>query len=136
MIETLEKIAKNDEIRNLLTTSGFWNENIIYAAAISNKSLELHQKLWEIIQEYFSPSEVFGMINFCDKDGDNILHNAIYWNTEEIVEFTWNQIKNLIQTKEEQTEYLNREGYKSHSLLQLSLNNKSKDPEVGTWVEI
>jgi len=135
MITSLEKVSEIGEIKNLLGTFGYCEENILHAATGRNKSLELHQKLWEVIQKYFSSSEILQMINYCDKDCDNIFHNAVYWNTKEIVEFTWNQIKKFIQTKEEQTEYLKVTGHYSHSLLQMSLENISKDPEVHTWVE-
>ncbi|KAL7013393.1 hypothetical protein ACKWTF_015371 [Chironomus riparius] len=134
MIKSLEKIATKHEIKVLLTTSGFWNENILQNAATLNKSLDLHKKLWEIIQEYFSSSEILEMINYCDSEANNILHQAVFWNSKEIIDLTWNQIKKIINKKEVQAEYLRRKGHRSHDLLELSEENQSKDPEVKNWV--
>jgi len=135
IIKTLdESILKND-IKNLLAELGFCNGNIIHTATIHNKSLELHKKLWEIIQKYFISPEILGKIHHYDRDGDNFLHNAVFWNKKEIVEFTWNQIKKFIKTKKEQSKYLKRKGHRSQNLLQMSSENKSKDQEVRTWVE-
>jgi len=96
MIASLEK----DEIKNLLGTFGYCDGNILHVATGRNKSLELHQKLWEIIQKYFSSSEILQMINYCDKYDDNILHNAVCCGIQKkLLSLLGIKLKNLFKQK-------------------------------------
>jgi len=60
-------------------------------------------------------------IEHCDNKSDNLLCCSVCGNTKEIVEFTWTQIKNFINTKDAQVEYLNRKGQNGKNLHQMPL---------------
>jgi len=136
MISEMEKFTNDKKIiRKLLTSFGKANTNLLQSVATDNKSLETNKIVWKIICKYFNNKEILEFIEYCDRDGDNLLCNVVFWNTKEIVEFTWNQIKIYINTKDPQAEYLNRKGHQGKSLNQLSLENQANDPQVADWVQ-
>jgi len=95
MIQELEKIASNEEIRNILDKLGIENRNLLQSAARQNESIEFHEYLWTIMRNYFSSQEVLDMINYKDKYGHNILFHVVGHNKKQILELTWNEIKNV-----------------------------------------
>jgi len=136
MISELEKLTNNKEIiRKHLTSFGHGNRNLLQSVATHNKSLETSKIVWKKICKYFDAHEILEFIEHCDEDDDNLLCCAVHCNTKVIVEFTWNQIKNFINTKDAQIEYLKRKGNQGENLHQLSLNNEENDLEIADWVE-
>ena len=93
----------------------------------------MHQLNWEIIENNFENCEILSIINQCDDSGDNILQNAVIWNTIEIVNFTWQKIKNFIYEQSDQIEYLEKKGHNDRDLKQLALENSLNDTSV--WVD-
>jgi len=94
----LEKIELHEEVKKLLINIGFKSRNLLQLAACQNKSLELHETVWEIIEKYFSSSEILQFIKYCDVYGHNVLLNAIEYNTKEVKELTWNKVSKIIIT--------------------------------------
>ncbi|CAG9805191.1 unnamed protein product [Chironomus riparius] len=131
----LETIASNVEIKEIILTNGFRNGNLLHEATLKNESLKLHEKLWQIVSKYLNFFEIMDFIHHLDGDGDNILHNVVFWNNAEIVQLTWNNITKFICNRNDQIEYLKESGHRQESLLQLSLENKSNDSEVEIWVQ-
>jgi ankyrin repeat protein len=136
IIKTLEESSIKSKIKSLFSNLNNCGENILHSALSGNKSLKLHQILWKIVKKYFESSEIVQkFINHCDNDGDNILHQAVFWNTKEIANFTWNQIMNFLLTKEELIEYLKQKGHKSKNLIRLSKGNVSNCTKIRVWVK-
>ena len=76
-------------------------------------------------------------INHVDKDGNNLLFNAVIeWRTKEIVELTWNEIKSFL-THEEQVEYLKLKGENGKNLKKIASKNINEDhkEEVIAWID-
>jgi len=98
MMNELEKIASKKEIINILKTIGFAKRNLLQSAAMLNKSADLHEFLWTKIKKYFSSEEILEMIKHTDEYGNNVSFYAARWNTKEILELTWKEIKNTFDT--------------------------------------
>jgi len=135
MISELEKLTNNKEIKIILSSFGQRNTNLLQFVVTHNKSLETNKTVWKIICKYFDAKEILEFIEHCDNKSDNLLCCAVCDNTKEIVEFTWTQIKNFINTKDAQVEYLNRKGQNGKNLHQMSLKNRANDLKVADWVQ-
>ncbi|XP_070504717.1 uncharacterized protein [Chironomus tepperi] len=96
MINELRRFASREEIRKLLKTLGFANRNLLQNAPVQNKCLELHEALWEIIENYIDASEILQFIMHRDGLGLNLLLNVTIRNTKEIKELTWDKVKNVL----------------------------------------
>jgi len=134
MVEELGKTATSDEFKNLFSNLDFEKQNLMQAANVRNKFLEFHENLWKIIPKYFNSSEMINLINHIDKDGLHLLHISVYYNTKEIADLTWKEIQKFIDKNEDKVEYLSKIGHKDKNLLQLSLENRARDVEIGNWV--
>lgn len=106
MINYFESYDLVKEIPSLLTCKDKINRNILQCALTENKSLELHEYLWQICRIYLHPVEVDGLINNRSVEGNNILDLACKFNTKEIVIFTWNEIEKHLETEKKRTQYL------------------------------
>jgi len=136
LIAEIERLTNDKEIRFLLSSlSGRGNANLLQSVVINNQSLETYKIVWKIICKYFNTEEILKFIEHCNIFGNHLLCCAVYYNTKEIVEFTWYQIKNFIITKDAQVEYLNKKGWNGQNLYQLSLENQEKDSKVAEWVQ-
>jgi len=98
IIAELEKAASSDEKQKIFSKLGHENQNVLQSAAIKNKSLELHEALWEIFRKYFNSSGILEFIKYCDIYGNNLLINVIKKNTKEVAEWTWKEVKELLNT--------------------------------------
>jgi len=129
MIQELEKSASRDEIREILRNLDDGNKNLLQAASEYNKSSEFHKTLWKTFHKYFEKSEIVEFIKHVDKYGNNLLHIAVEWNTEEIVELTWNKIKSFLN-HDEQVEYLKLKGKDGQNILHIAISNSNSPNEV------
>jgi len=107
----------------------------LQSVVIGNKNPETNKTVWKLIYKYFEPVEILEFIEHCTACGNNLLCCAVLHNTKEIVEFTWNQIKKFINTKDAQVEYFNRKGWNGQNLHQLALENRANDAQVTDWVQ-
>ncbi|KAL7012239.1 hypothetical protein ACKWTF_014709 [Chironomus riparius] len=133
MIQELEKIASQDEIRQMLGNLDKLNQNLLQSAASSNESSELHKTLWKTLRKYFEKSEILQFIKNVDVEGNNLLFTAVngYKPIKEIVELTWNEIKSFL-THDEQAEYLTMKGKDDKNLKQIC---SKYDKELSAWIE-
>lgn len=129
IIEELEKIASRDEIRTILGSTGDQYENILQITATNNKNLKLHEVLWKTIRKYFDSSEIFNLIQHKDERGSNVFMDAVHWNSKEIVELIWNEIK-VFLTQNELILYLKA----SEKISKLAYENK-ENPKVFKFLE-
>lgn len=139
MIEELEKIATRDEIRRLLASFYYestFNRHFLLSAVNRNKSLEFHQTAWTVLKNYFTKPEILQIINYLEDNiqshNTNLLGNAIFWNTKEVAEYTWMEIKNYIPEKEDQAAYLKKNV--KLNILELALDNEF-DSDMMPWAE-
>jgi len=130
----LDKFASVEEIREILRTTGSTQRNLLQLVAEECCIPEVHLSLWNIFRKYFNSQEIIEFINYCDEDGDCLIHNAVAWNTKEIIDLTWKQIKTFIISKDDQIEYLKTTGYNEQNLNERSLDNETGDEEVKVWV--
>lgn len=129
MIDELNGIKQCSEIKTLLSSLGDVKQTLIQSAAFYFKSLKLHQKLWNIYCKYFKPIEILVLIKHRNIENNNLIIDILR-NTKEIVEFTWNQMKNFM-TYPEQKECLQTKGWQDQNLVERSLDNN----EVYDWVQ-
>jgi hypothetical protein len=125
----------DEQFREIIQSKGYLGRNFLQIATDNVNHIKTHQKRWILIKKYFNSSELLDIINHCDDNGDNILHDVVYWNKEKIVQFTWNQIKKFIKTKKGQVKYLKTKGHEGCNLLEISSANQSEDPKVHIWVK-
>jgi len=135
MIDEIEKITNNKDVRKILISFEKEGTNLLRLIVINNKSLETIKTVWKIICKYFDKKEILEFIEYCYINDDNLLCCTVLYNTKEIAEFTWNQIKIYIDKKEAQVKYLNKKGKQGIILHQLSLVNQAKDSQVAEWVQ-
>jgi len=115
-----------NEIKKILAESGESNRNLLQLAARHNESLEFHQNLWEIIEEFFNESEIMDMILHTDENGNNLMINVVESNTKEIVEFTWNEVQKSLENENTQPQ---TKEFKGTNLMKASLKNEC-NPDV------
>lgn len=132
MIHELQKIASIERIKHILEPLGMADRNLLQLAASYNKSLEFHEFLWNLFFKYFNPYEIVKIIQFTDEYGHNLFQLAIRFNSEEVVELTWNKIQNLM-TQNELVEYLK---FKDSNILKLAVKNKENSKVVGSVTHI
>lgn len=126
MIYEIEKIASMERIKHILEPLGTADRNLLQLAASYNKSLEIHEFLWHLFFKYFNPYEIVKIMQFPDEYGHNLFQLAIRFNSKEVVELTWNKIKNLM-TQNELVEYLKS---MDSNILKLAVKNKENSNVV------
>jgi len=132
MVDELEKFASKKEIRKILySLSTFANYNMFHSAAVNNKSVKIHISLWKIMHNYLSTSEILDLIKYINILGLNVLSCAVYFNSKEVAELTWNEIKKLIPTKDDQAKYLKKSRFLILNIRQVSFLNQ--DGKVYEW---
>lgn len=104
LMENIEKLIPL-EVKNLLQQKNSFLRNVLQATVKFNKSLKVHQYMWEIFTKYFEQSELLVMIKNFDNEQRNILNLAINYNIDDVIELTWRNIKHMM-SEEEQKEYL------------------------------
>ncbi|CAG9802065.1 unnamed protein product [Chironomus riparius] len=119
LIEEFKKLSSDENLRMTLNKLGFAKQNLLQKAVVQNTSLEFHVNLWTII----SMSDILEMINHVDEYGHNLILNAVKWNSKEIVEYTWENIKMFIDKKEDQAAYLEIVGHLDKNLRDLAFEN-------------
>jgi len=93
----LKKVAQHEEIRKFLMHLGLYKRNL-FQTAIQNKSLELHEALWKIVEKYFNSSEILQFIKHRDVYGCNVLLNVTIQNINEVKKLTWNKVTKTLIT--------------------------------------
>lgn len=135
IFDQLEELTFPDEFKMILKTNGRSLRNLLQMIAEECFLPEVHLSIWNILCKYFDSREIVDLIKHCDEDGDRLIHNVVAWNTVEIVELTWNQIKRFIISRNDQIEYLNTTGCKEQNLKQRSEDNEAETSEVQVWVD-
>jgi len=143
IIEELEKIASRSGIKEMLRNSDKENKNLLQIASNYYTSSELHKTLWKTLRKYFENSEILDIIKHVDKQGNNVLFNAVERTTIEIMELTWNEIKSFMNY-DEQVEYLKMKGKDGKNLLEINLlyneysseyESEKHKKEVNKWAK-
>ncbi|KAG5666489.1 hypothetical protein PVAND_014513 [Polypedilum vanderplanki] len=80
----------------LKTENDKYEMNLLELAVMHNKSIELHKYLWKIIKDNFDRNEIIRMIENRHRFGCRLLHFAANKNSKEIVEFTYNKMKEYL----------------------------------------
>lgn len=132
LINKSEKIFTTDKIRKLLFNIGNFERNLLYSAA-RNQYLKLHDSLWKTLKKYFKPIEIKEFIKYIDNDGENFLFRAVYDNTKNTLDITWNEIKNIMN-HDEQIEYLKTKS-NGKDLVEKNFKNKFHKEEAYEWVK-
>lgn len=128
-LEELNSLETYDNIRDILATLNSKGQNFLQSAAFKKYSMKVHESLWHILQEYYTSREIKDFIRYFDCNGFNLLHYTVNYNTKEIVEFTWNQIKNFMN-EIEHAELLGTNDKRERNLLKIaSCNHENKDVE-------
>jgi len=99
IIGEVETIISSEKIKNLFINVGYGKRNLLQAAAFQNESLEFHEMLWIITRKYFDSSEVLKIAKNFDNYGYNLILNATMRNTKDVIELTWNEIKEDLKNR-------------------------------------
>lgn len=124
LLKEFQKSTSNDNLRVILNILGFSKQNLLQKAVIHNTSLEFHKYLWSVLVELLNPSDILEMIYHLDEYGQNLILNAVKWNSKEIVELTWSNVKKFIIKREDQSEYLKSIGYLDKNLQDFAFENQ------------
>jgi len=95
-INSIKSIFNKMQLEEILNSTGELNKSLLQSAARHNESLKVHQILWKVFRENFDDSQMFDIIKHNDEIGCNILIDATKENTEEIVMFIWNQMREIL----------------------------------------
>ncbi|KAL7013483.1 hypothetical protein ACKWTF_015419 [Chironomus riparius] len=131
-LKEMEKDASHDAMKRMLSNLGFRKRNLLQTTAFWSTNLDIHENLWTTFHRYFNKVEILELVKHADEYGNNLLFNAVWGNTKEIAELTWNHIKCLMD-HDEQIEYLMMKGLKGKKLIQMSMNNVER-PETHSWI--
>ena len=131
----LKEVTSVKELQKLLKSTGIFRKNILQVAAEQCKIIEIHLVLWNILWEHLSSSELLHLINNQDDNGNCLIHNVILWNTKEIIQLTWLEIRTIISKKEDQVKYLNSKGHREMNMIEMSSKNVLGGVEVRMLVE-
>lgn len=127
IFEKFEKIYTKVNVKELLQDSSDKYENIFQIASRYNNDPEVHKLLWKVYHQHINEPDILKLTNLYDGDR-NILLSTIEYNTKEIVEKVWNNIRKIIRNKEDLIEY-----FLPTKLVEASLKNKL-NPDVQMWV--
>ena len=123
IINKLQSFSSQDNIKELLSTSGKYDKNFLQLAARHNECIKFHQNLWEVIENFFKSSEIANMIRH---NKECLMLDVVKCNTKEIVEFTWNKIHKALLHK---NTHLDTKVYKGTDLLSAAKKNAC-NPDV------
>lgn len=135
MIEELENIAAPLELKEFFNVGSDEVNSILQFAIVRNTSIDVHNTLWTLVEKYYNSDEILKIIQSTDLFGDTFMIDAVYWKTKKNIEFTWNKIKEYITRREDQAEYLKRNGYGGTGLKDRSMRSRTKDPEIVPYIE-
>lgn len=133
MINELEKVASNFEIKNFLSHLGNLNQNLMQSAT-SKKSIKMQSTIWTIFRKYFTASEMLDFIKHADKKGENLLFYGFFTFSIEVVDFAWTEIKSFLNS-EQQVEYLKTTDGHGISLFQWTLKNRNHHKDLYDWLK-
>ncbi|KAL7011662.1 hypothetical protein ACKWTF_014378 [Chironomus riparius] len=133
IIEQFERLSSQEDIQKLLKMPGKANYSLLQSAAEHNLSLDLHKRLWTLIEKYFNPQEFLAMIKHTNWLGEHVMFSLVSNNHPEVAEFTWNQIKKYICTKDEQAKFLKKRGF-VFTTLKFQVNSlMNSKPKAHEW---
>ncbi|KAG5666494.1 hypothetical protein PVAND_014518 [Polypedilum vanderplanki] len=126
----------NEKIKEILSWKNERDfKNLLQTAAMLNKSIKLHETLWNIREIYLTNNEIKSMIKQKDSYRCYLFFVTVGYNNEEIVKFTWEKIKQYFNTPEEQKSYLKLRGFKGNTLVNNAKNVNKRNINVSVWVE-
>jgi len=128
LIAQLIPIISIKGIKEILSNLGYAEQNI-FQSARCNKSSEFHLCLWEIMKIYFDPLELSEMIIHPYILGDSLILNVIEYNTKEIAELIWNEVRKVLNPDseyEDLSELWNKCNDNFNSLLENKSDNRLK----------
>lgn len=100
------------------------------------RSLKFYKCTWKYVNKYLNQQEISNLIKILSYHHPNLLFTAIYSSPTEIVNFLWEQIKNVLTFKE-QIEFLTVKDLhmKKGNLLEYASLNDNHVNEMKLWVK-
>lgn len=95
-IKEIQKIFNSIQIKDLLIRLNSSGRTLLQTASFQNKSLRLHQSLWNIFEQNFDCSELLEICTKIDNYGKNLILSAVEKNSKEVVDFLWSRIVEIV----------------------------------------
>ncbi|XP_070489879.1 uncharacterized protein [Chironomus tepperi] len=120
-IEIVLQIFENKnsvpKLCNLFTQKSLINEYTPLHVASYNKDTDFHIMLWKVLLETFkNKEEIKQLLDIKSQDGNNCIHILVIRNTAEVIEFTLQKIKEILNDSHYQ-EILRSKGCRGQNLL-------------------
>ncbi|KAL7012229.1 hypothetical protein ACKWTF_014702 [Chironomus riparius] len=125
----------SDHFQEILTPKGFWKMNLLQAAAIRLKVIEIHQFLWKFFRDFCGTDEKFlEMLKEVDKNRENILQVNARWNSSsEIFEFMIQELEKITSPVEIRQMLRNLNDENQNLLQPAARRNKSSEFHKTLW---